>query len=118
MPLTNDELNYIETAAYLCDGSDGRPFFEKVVPSLSSLSEGELWALAGKFLDRCMLDPARFIAAYARAVGTLAIAEAQARGQHCADTVDGPRPDPGQFLDEWEADEAAYAAIRDEDIPF
>jgi hypothetical protein len=78
-------------------------FVETVLPKLSSLAEGELWALAGMFLDRHM-PTARVIAAYARAVG------------HLAST--GTRPNTGQFWDEWRAQEKWLSTPPDELVPF
>ena len=96
MPLTDNELDNLEAAAYLCDGEPFRYFEQNALPRLATLSVGELWALSGKFLDREMLEIARFIAAYARATGL-------------AEGVDGnPRPDPRLFLRRMKAAEADY----------
>jgi hypothetical protein len=83
--MTNEDLDGLEIAAYLCDGENVDYFAETVLPKLSSLAEGDLLALAGKFLDRKMFDTGGFIAVYARAAGT------------------GMRPDTRRFWEEWRA---------------
>ena len=102
MPLTSDELQSLETAAYLCDGEPFSVFQQSVLPKLAMHSECELWTLAGMFTGRHMLETARFIADYARAVGQVEGEERQP-------------PDPVQFLREWEAEQQEIAAIE---LPF
>jgi hypothetical protein len=102
MSLTNDELDGPEIAAYLCDGQSVDYFVENVLPKLSSTAEGELWVLAGRFLNRGMVNTARFIAAYAAQV-------AAERGAAEVNREPGVRPDAGQLWAEWRA-----RALRDE----
>lgn len=98
MPLTDDELDALQTAAYLCDGEPFDYFERNVLRKLAAHSEGELWALAGMFLDRMMPETARFIAAYASAV------------RH-ADIDNQPRPEPCRFLADWDAEQQALLAM-------
>lgn len=92
MPLTSNELDNLEAAAYLCDGEPFSYFEQNVLPKLATQSVGALWAMSGKFLNREMLETAGFIAAYAR----------------CAEEAEGidgePRPDPLLILRRFDAE--------------
>jgi hypothetical protein len=68
MPLTDEELNKLELCSYACAHAPRADFAERTVPTLSGLSEGELWALAGMLLFRGLDEPAGFVAQYARRV--------------------------------------------------
>jgi hypothetical protein len=108
MPLTDDELNNLEAAAYLCDGEPFSFFEQNVLPKLATHSVGELWAMSGKFLNREMLDIARFIAAYARVA------------EH-AEIHDKSRPDPRLFLRRFDAEQLQrrIEAVEDTaELPF
>lgn len=98
MPLTDNELQHLESGAYLCDGEPFDCFERNVLPTLATLSEGELWAMSGMFLDRMMTETARFIAAYARAVRE-------------ADIDEKSRPAPRQFLTNWSAEQEELRAM-------
>lgn len=97
MPLTIDELDALELGAYLCDGEPFDYFERNMLPGLATMQEGELWALSGMFLDRCMPGIARFIAAYARVVRHGVVDEQ-------------PRPEPRQFLADWDAEQEELRA--------
>jgi hypothetical protein len=99
MPLTDYELDHLEEAAYMCDGDMSDIFGRRLLPQLATLSEGELWALAGKFLGRDMDQHARFVADYAHAVRR-------------AEMVKQPRPDPVEFWRHGESKEVARAFAK------
>lgn len=80
MPLTTDELQTLSEIAYLCDGESYEYFADRVVPVLTNMSEGELWALAGMFISRTTPEPAAHdIANYASHVQHLCLTPGKQR---------------------------------------
>jgi hypothetical protein len=105
----DDQIQCLEQVAYVCDGATTPEVFERVVmPPLASMPAGEILALSGLFLFRCMPEHAAFLAEYGRAVWL-------SGGEP---PYDKPRPDPRAFLTEWEAKAAAQAELADCDFGF
>jgi hypothetical protein len=101
--ITEDALNRLEAASYLCNGETTGYFEHELVPKLASFPEAELWALSGFFMSRSMLDEASFVADYARVVRTL--------------DDDAQPPDPTEFMRKREEEREAYRRWAKEQPP-
>jgi len=99
MTLTITWLHTLSETVYLCDRRGARAFEERVLPTLATLSEGELGALAGMLFDRDLDDKARFVLAYARVGAKL-----------------GHPADPAGLWGDWQRERAVW--VENEEIPF
>ena len=106
MPLTNDELDSLETMAYV---SDAEPFsfFAEHIGYLADLSDAELYAFAGMLFAHGCREQADVVVGYIRSAGA-------SWGLPPASTPydAAARQDPKEFLAEYLADREA------ESIPF